>query len=370
MHDQPLISVGVCVYNGKGFIKESLLSVLNQTHSNLEILLYDDGSSDGTAAVARSIGSPRLKIFSGGINRGVGYGREFLAEKFSGDYMIWQDHDDVMLPDRLSSLLETIQKVKADICIDHYQPIDHSGNPCGPVLEPKIQLSDPFYTSLFEKNTMLPHALIARDCFKKIGYDTSLNGVEDYDFWLKCSIGGFSFSEVRRVGLLYRILGTSLSSNHESNLIQTKKVLEKYSCLDIEKLYLSRGYDKGYVNKALCRIQIFIGNLNDALRLAQLDWGKEHNQERLFYLGTLLARQGQRFEGAQVLMEHLESDPRSPATLNNLGVLLFESDSEAAAKNFRSAIECFPGYSDALYNLSASTPKRLTPTYVEKGRVR
>jgi len=370
MHDQPLISVGVCVYNGEGFIKESLLSVLNQTHSNLEILLYDDGSSDETAAIARSVGSPLLKIFSGDVNRGVGYAREFLAKKFSGDYMIWQDHDDVMLPCRLSSLLETIQKVKADICIDHYQPIDHSGNPCGSVLEPIIPEHDPFYTSLFEKNTMLPHALITRDCFINIRYDTSLMGSEDYDFWLKCSAGGFSFSEVRRVGLLYRILGTSLSSNHGFNLIQTKKVLEKYSCSDIERLYLSRGYDEGYVNKALCRIQIFTGNLNVALLMAQLDWGEEHNLERLFYLGTLLTRLGRHSEGAQVLMKHLESDPRSPATLNNLGVLLFESDSEAAGKNFRSAISAFPGYSDALYNLSESTPKRLTPTYIEKGRVR
>lgn len=370
MHDQPLISVGVCVYNGEGFIRESLLSVLNQTHSNLETLLYDDGSSDGTAAIARSIGSPRLKIFSGDVNRGVGYAREFLAKKFSGAYMIWQDHDDVMLPDRLSSLLEKIQKVKADICIDHYQPIDPQGKPCGPVIKPAIPKNDPCYTSLFEKNTMLPHPLISRNCFKNVNYDISLNGCEDYDFWLKCSQTGYKFAEIEKVGLLYRILSGSLSSKHESNLIQTKRVLEKYSCFDIEKLYLSRGYDKGYVSKALCRIQIFTGNLNDALQLAHVDWGKEHNQERLFYLGTLLARQGRRSEGAQVLMEHLESDPRSPATLNNLGVLLFEDDAEAAATKFRSAIECFPSCIDALYNLSEGTPKRLTPTYIEKGRVR
>lgn len=105
----PIVSIIIPAYNEKDYIKRSIRSVLNQTFNDLEIIVVDDGSSDGTVSVARSIIDPRLRIHFHDRNRGV---VNCLNEGISisrGKYIARMDADDMSLPERISKQLRIME---------------------------------------------------------------------------------------------------------------------------------------------------------------------------------------------------------------------------------------------------------------------
>lgn len=67
------VTVGIPVYNGARHIRHSIESVLNQTYTDFELIVTDDGSTDETLEVLKSFNDPRLKIISDGENHGISY---------------------------------------------------------------------------------------------------------------------------------------------------------------------------------------------------------------------------------------------------------------------------------------------------------
>lgn len=120
--NQPLVSICVITYNQKQFIHETLASVLNQDYANIEIVVADDGSTDGTAAIILDysrqypnkivplIGGPNLGI-TGNSNRGL------MACK--GKYIAFLGGDDIFLPHKLSKQVEWLEADDARILCYH-----------------------------------------------------------------------------------------------------------------------------------------------------------------------------------------------------------------------------------------------------------
>ena len=94
-----LVSVLLPVLNGERFLAAAIDSVLDQTHRDVELLVYDDGSTDGTQAVLARYAAddPRVRAFSAG-HRGIVGALNFLYERSRGDVIVLMAHDDVMLP--------------------------------------------------------------------------------------------------------------------------------------------------------------------------------------------------------------------------------------------------------------------------------
>lgn len=101
MSNRSLVSVIIPAYNAESYIDDALRSVLGQTFSNLEIVVVDDGSTDGTADRVAAYG-PRVLYYrrtnSGGY---PGVARNTGIERCSGEYICFLDADDIMLPDRV-----------------------------------------------------------------------------------------------------------------------------------------------------------------------------------------------------------------------------------------------------------------------------
>jgi glycosyltransferase involved in cell wall biosynthesis len=95
------VSVLIPSYNRERFIKECLNSILSQSYSNLEIIMYDDGSIDNTVSVAKQVIDGRIRIIEGGKNKGVGYARNQLLNACKTSIAVWQDDDDLSHPMRL-----------------------------------------------------------------------------------------------------------------------------------------------------------------------------------------------------------------------------------------------------------------------------
>lgn len=98
---EPLISVALPVLNGGSLLEMSVLSVVNQTWKNWELLILDDGSTDGAIDSILSISDYRIKVVSDGDNRGLSARLNQALLMAKGRYFARMDHDDICHPDRL-----------------------------------------------------------------------------------------------------------------------------------------------------------------------------------------------------------------------------------------------------------------------------
>ncbi len=97
----PLVSVAIPVYNGQDTVAHAVRSVLAQTHSNLEIIVVDDGSTDATWDVLQSFGSSIRAIRQ--PNRGIAVARNTGVEAAQGEFIALMDHDDLCEPERIAA---------------------------------------------------------------------------------------------------------------------------------------------------------------------------------------------------------------------------------------------------------------------------
>lgn len=94
---QPLVSVITPTYNRAAVIKNAIGSVQNQTYSNWELIVVDDGSTDGTSAVVASYGDDRIRYVVQ-KNQGAASARNYGLEESRGEWIMYLDSDDILLP--------------------------------------------------------------------------------------------------------------------------------------------------------------------------------------------------------------------------------------------------------------------------------
>ena len=111
----PKISVIMPMYNVEKYVGFAIQSILNQTFSDFELILIDDGSNDNTLSIAQNFNDPRIKVFKNKNNLGVGKTRNYGISIASGDYIYFCDSDDAILPNALEILIGAAQKSDADL---------------------------------------------------------------------------------------------------------------------------------------------------------------------------------------------------------------------------------------------------------------
>jgi glycosyltransferase involved in cell wall biosynthesis len=363
-----LVSIGVPCYNAERFLAEALASAFAQTHSAIEVIVYDDGSSDGTLALLHGLTDPRLAVIEGGDNAGVATARQVIKTRARGDYLAWLDADDRFDPERIAVLLAEAKASGADLVIDNARLIDEAGEPLpGLRRVPDAVAADPHFTRIFERNAMLPHPLISRRCLSAIDFDTSLTTSEDYDYWLRCSLAGYVFRRVDRVLMDYRITAGSLSADPAASRAALARILAKYPVVRLEALYLERGFGQAAIDYMACLQYLFRGDYPAALERAQRPWPDEPGIDRDFYIGALALQCGDATLAEHHLRRHLETVADSPAGLNNLGLLLADRG-EDGSDCWRRSLALFPNYADATANLAGG--RAITLTQLPVGRHR
>ena len=103
--ENPLISVLIPVYNAELFIGESISSILNQTYTNWELIIIDDGSNDNSASIIGNITDPRIH-FHKQENSGMGSALNKAILLANGKYLARQDADDISLPERFEKQID------------------------------------------------------------------------------------------------------------------------------------------------------------------------------------------------------------------------------------------------------------------------
>ncbi len=184
----PLPTVSICIptYNRKDYLKETLDSVLAQTYKDYEIVVVDDGSTDGTKDMIDKLGVP-VRYYRQ-ENSGDAAARNRLIELAQGKYLSFIDSDDLLLPDAIERMVEVVEAETEDVIVyGSYFRIDQHGRIYGRC---KRELYSGDITKyLFQ--TIFVHccgSMLAKKLLDgSIAFDTSLQVCSDYDFWLRLS---------------------------------------------------------------------------------------------------------------------------------------------------------------------------------------
>ncbi len=182
------IKVSICIptYNRKNYLKETIESILAQTYKDYEIVLVDDGSTDGTEDMIKQLGVPVTYHWQ--KNGGDAAARNKLIKLARGEYISFIDSDDLLFPDAIERLVKVMETETDDvIAYGSYVRIDQDGNVHG-------KCKRKLYSGNITKH--LFQTIIVHSCgsmFPKkilkdtVTFDTSLNVCSDYDLWLYLS---------------------------------------------------------------------------------------------------------------------------------------------------------------------------------------
>lgn len=111
MNGPPLLSIGLFVYNGERFLENALQSILNQSFRNFELIISDNGSSDGTGEICRRYaeGDSRIRYYRSERNMGAGWNVRRVYSLATGKYFKWAAHDDMIQPDFLRLCIDALE---------------------------------------------------------------------------------------------------------------------------------------------------------------------------------------------------------------------------------------------------------------------
>lgn len=129
MDTAPLVSVIVPVYNVESYVSRCIESILGQTYTNIEILLIDDGSQDGSLEILKRYEKQdaRIQVFHK-ENEGLGPTRNYGLGQAHGEYLMYVDADDYVLPTIVEKLLNSLREHQADISVcDWFQLEEKAG---------------------------------------------------------------------------------------------------------------------------------------------------------------------------------------------------------------------------------------------------
>lgn len=184
----PLLSIIVPVYNILEYLPRCVHSIMAQTYTNLEIILVDDGSTDGTAQLCDELAKEdeRIRVFHK-ENGGSSSARNLALEKARGEYFGFVDSDDYISPDMYETLYGAIKEYNVTIAQIGRDEIDEQGNLlpniCEPPGEPVKIPSEEFLQELLmhRGDCSFCTKLIHRDLFRKQGFPV---GKLNEDFYL------------------------------------------------------------------------------------------------------------------------------------------------------------------------------------------
>ncbi|NMH28378.1 glycosyltransferase family 2 protein [Flavobacterium silvaticum] len=179
---EALVSIITPTFNSGKFVSETILSVQNQTHTNWELLLVDDCSTDDTIeAITPFLSDSRIKLHKLDVNSGAGIARNRAVSLAKGDYIAFVDSDDLWKPEKLRKQLDFMRQNSQPFTFSFYDCIDEDGKSLHKCIEAPRNLS---YRQLFFCNFVGNlTGMYSVAYFGKIGI-SSIRKRQDWILWL------------------------------------------------------------------------------------------------------------------------------------------------------------------------------------------
>jgi glycosyltransferase involved in cell wall biosynthesis len=215
----PLVTAIIPVFNGEKYLREAVDSIRRQRHPRLEIVVVDDGSADGSAALAEGLGSPVRLVRQ--PHRGLAAAHNRGVAAAAGDLIAFLDCDDVWTEEKLSVQLALLREHPGiDIVLGHTRrmwmaPSGEEGTPTRHVSEPVLALA-------------LGAALVRRPVLDAVGpFDETITHSDDWDWFMRAREAGVRLVVHPEVTVLYRRHGENMTNQVEASRLSFAKMLQK-----------------------------------------------------------------------------------------------------------------------------------------------
>lgn len=233
----PLVTVAICTYNGERYLAGTLDSVLAQTYQNMEVVIIDDGSRDGTVAIIKKYAErdSRIRFFIR-ENAGLPASRNFAFSKALGEWIAIIDQDDLCYPERLAKQVEVANKFPtAGLIFCNTDYIDEEGRNIGSHL-PSFALPDSFIPKGMAGNMLLIKGCYvdSEACFIKATLVSSLGPLDeslryacDYEYFIRAGLA-CDFAYTRETLAAWRIHPAQESATNHNRFKEYRSVLMRY----------------------------------------------------------------------------------------------------------------------------------------------
>jgi len=225
---QPKISVIMPVYNGEKYIDIAIDSILNQTFTNFELILIDDGSTDNSVEIINSYQDQRIKLIKNNVNQGTPTTRNNGLRKSSGEYVAFFDCDDYSYPFRLAEQLEFMENHPDFGMVGGWvEVMDENGDLTNAVwkyLEPAERIPCRLLFQNYFANSAVfvrRSALLAVETNGEF-FRRDYPNAQDYDLWVRIS-RKFPVGNIQKVLIKYRVHSNCTS-------LKAGDLLEKLVC--------------------------------------------------------------------------------------------------------------------------------------------
>lgn len=225
---QPVFSIVLCTYNAEAYLDECIQSLLSQTFSDFELIIVDDGSSDGTLRYLKGIKDQRIRLIELSSNHGLIYARTKGFSEAAGRYIAIMDADDIAHPQRLEEQLKVFQTQDVDVCGSFHISLD---NATGKRRARKSPISDSDIRALLTIYCPIcnPSASVKTEIVRKNGYSTEYPHAEDYGLWCDIAANGGKFYNIPTPLLTYRLHAGQVSKlKRETALHSFRKIQARY----------------------------------------------------------------------------------------------------------------------------------------------
>jgi glycosyltransferase involved in cell wall biosynthesis len=254
----PKVSVILPVYNAEKYLKEAIDSILNQTYTDFELILINDGSTDGSQEIIDNYKDHRIVHISNEINKGLIYSLNKAIDFAKGKYIARMDADDIALPQRFEKQVEYLEKTNISILATKVKLIDENGETLHDWDDDAKNITAVQIKNFLLKDNCVAHPTIMGKTavFKKYKYQYNQKYSEDYDLWLRITADGMAIEKISEPLLLHRILDTSAT--------RFKKMNHYYRLAKVKFRFLWPQIKKGRFS--LFNTKVFLFGLADMLK--------------------------------------------------------------------------------------------------------
>ncbi|MHC0062563.1 glycosyltransferase family 2 protein [Nostoc sp. UIC 10890] len=272
----PKVSVIIPAYNTEAYIAKSIKSALEQTLTDIEVIIVDDASSDKTVEVAKSFTDQRLKVIVNQQNLGAAAARNRALRAAQGEWIAVLDSDDWYAPERLSKLVSRANEINADMIADDVYLIkDGETSPwstliqeSGESIEKILQIDIVYFVETDVYGQPGLHLGLSKPLFKReflvkhgIEYDEDIRMGQDFWLDMKCLIKGARFFIEPKPYYFYRSRpGSLVHQNQLPRLNQYCKATNTFMQQEVVKknpaLMHALSYNLAVYKKNLAYLQV------------------------------------------------------------------------------------------------------------------
>ena len=281
----PLVSVVIPTYNRAERLKRALESVFNQTFTDFEIIVVDDGSQDNTEEVIKNMQNPRIRFIKHPRNLGVSAARNTGIKAATGKFIAFLDSDDIWRERKLEKQITKMFSDKSSLCYTSVAFVKENGTP---VRIQKASYSGYIFPLLLKKNIIgtASSVMVKRETFKKVGlFRTKMNYREDYEMWLR--------------------------------IARTEKISAINEALTIQIVHSSERLSKNIANR--------IDGFKTIISEFYIDFSKHPKAfaHQLYELGKLLYKADRHYEAARYFQSSLKTYPSFNSLVKLLKTAIF-----------------------------------------------